>query len=280
MPSGTPGRPDVTPKPWSEATGLGSTDGGTPKMARRSSLHDSAEMSYSRVREALPASREVLSTCGQPPDQPGVDGPQTDVLDRYPDGQVIENPSHLGRREHRVDPQRGPFPDQTTGIRVQRFSAPVGAAAILPADHRAERARRCCACQPTTVSRWVDNAIPTIWTSHRPDRHADGLDHAGPDPVGVLLDPTRMRRGDADRRGAGGDDVTACADQDRLGVGGALVDRQDHRPLVRSGFDESARVIEYSVANGLRNRELRTSPCRPSSTSPSRGEHRCQERGR
>src|SRR3954452_12074038 len=55
--SGTRGTVLVVPKPASDATAAGSVVAGTPKTASRSLLQSSRAMSYSRVREALPASQ-------------------------------------------------------------------------------------------------------------------------------------------------------------------------------------------------------------------------------
>ena len=105
VPSGTSGTPLVVPKPWSEATAAGKVGAGRPKISSRSAFQSSAVMSYSSVREALPASQR----CSAPPvscqtNQESTVPSRTSSIGT-PLRAVVEQPPHLGRREHRVDPQ-------------------------------------------------------------------------------------------------------------------------------------------------------------------------------
>ena len=82
--------------------------------------------------------------------------------------------------------------------------------------------------QPTTDSRCVDSATPTILASSAPRKAgAHRLEHARPDALGVLLDPARARRGNPDRSAAATDQLAVRADESGFRIRRPLVDCQD-----------------------------------------------------
>ncbi len=167
-------------------------------------------MSYSRVREALPASSVPFPSVSRQISQESTVPTQTSA-GATPAGNR-EQPAELGGREHRVDPQPGPAADHRVVVRGR--SARGTTAAVRTS------------CQPITGPAAVPSAGPRPrptragWTEPRRDRSSssDRVDcgqapldrgqHAGPDQLGVLLDPPRTRVRDADR---GGPDRTTFA---------------------------------------------------------------------
>ena len=94
-------------------------------------------MSYSRVREALPASHR----CWAPPVSCQTNHestvPRRTSSARHRSRQV-EQPPHLGCGEHRVDPQTRSRVHQPSILLAEGLTAPGRRTPVLPADHRAQ----------------------------------------------------------------------------------------------------------------------------------------------
>ena len=109
---------------------------GSPKTSSSSLFQSSAVMSYSGVREALPASHEVLGAAGQLPDQPRVDGSDSYI----PNGTIRQwstaIASSVRRTSRRPAALFGRY--QLPILLIEGLTAPVRRTAVLPSDHRAQ----------------------------------------------------------------------------------------------------------------------------------------------
>ena len=134
-----PGKPATTPKPRSDASGVGRTNRGTPKMSKRSGCQSSSVMSYSRVPEALPASQRWAV----PPVNCQISQESTVPTRTSASGTSVGRWSRIQRifgcREHGVHLQCRPSAHEVMGRGVERGGTPGGGATILPADRRPER---------------------------------------------------------------------------------------------------------------------------------------------
>ena len=247
-------------------------------------------MSYSRVREALPASVTCRCAAGQPPDQPGVDGPDADVGERRAGRQMVEQPAHLGRGEHRVDPQSGPAADQR---RRPPGRGPVAAPARRcgrPASRSPGRAaRRCCGRQPTTDSRWVDSATADqVEVAGIADRQAPPIAVSTLDQISSASCSTHPGRGCATPTGAEPTATHAAGAVDQHGLACWSCPGRWPRPrVIADSFRTPGRyrltkrtrcAREYAVSNryAMSNGDL----ARGHAPTPRHHQHRRQERGR
>jgi hypothetical protein len=149
--------------------------------------------------------------------QERVDGPQAHALAAV----GVEEPAGLRGAEHGVEREAA---DRADLVRVLAQRAGVRAL-VLPAEHGAERLARSAVPQQQRLALRAQADGGDRPAVAEALRHG-GL-HAGPDLLGVLLDPARPRRREADRRGAAGDDLAGGVHEHRLGGARALVDRQD-----------------------------------------------------
>ena len=201
---------------------------------------------------------------GEPADQPGVDRAGADVASsrRQPPG--VEQPAQLGGGEHRVEREaRARATSGSAPVGAQRSHAGAVRASCQPISGPAgaPSSRR----QTTADSRWLDSASASGCASGACARHcAHGGHHAGPDLLGVLLDPARPRVRAADRRSPAGDDRAVVADEHGLGARGALVDRRGQR----------GHVV------GPAPSELVAASAMPSAVSPKRSKQRLGRAGR
>ncbi len=129
---------------------------------------------------------------GQLPDQPGVDRADRQiVVDR--NVTVGQQPFGLGSREVRVEDQAGSFPDETEVAGRGEFVAPLGGTTILPHDRVAVRRAGRSVPGEDGFALVGDSDGRHVVDAHGADHLVQGVAGGGPDLVGVVLDPTRLR---------------------------------------------------------------------------------------
>ena len=132
-------------------------------------------------------------TAGQLPDQPGVDGADRQiVVDR--DVTVGQQPFDLRSREVRVEDQPGPFPHEAEMPGCDEFVAALRGATVLPDDRVAVG----------HTGRSVPGEDGFALVGDPDGRHGvdadvgnhmvQGVAGRSPDLVGIVLDPSRLRK--------------------------------------------------------------------------------------
>ena len=140
---------------------------------------------------------------------------------------LVEQPAGLERGEHRVEREPGAGQDVVALARVLELVGAAGGALVLPAQGRTQRAQGGALPEHDRLALDAEAHPDDARAGHLRQARGDGLLHAGPQRVGVLLDPARAGVRLRDRHRGLGHDRAGAVDQHRLGRAGALVDRQE-----------------------------------------------------
>ena len=164
------------------------------------------------------------------PGKPAVDGADAEFARRRARRAVRDRRQHAGklrRREHRIHRQPGQSGNARGVARGAQIAAKRFRAPILPAHQRRER---------LAVAPLPDqHRLALIADRHRRYRRAAALRqavgyrllHRLPDSQRVLLRQPRLRMRQRQRLTAARHDAALAIDGDRLGIGGAFVNRQN-----------------------------------------------------
>ena len=169
---------------------------------------------------------------GQPPDQVGIDGAESELaaLGALAGAfDVVEDPANLGRRKKRVEQQSGLARHHFLVTRGPQAVGDAGGAAILPDDGIVDRL----AGRPVPDNRrlaLVGDADGSNFGGGQPGLLEGGLHRpkAGrPDLLGHVLDPARRRKMLGKLHLAQADDLLQIVEDDGAARGRALVDGED-----------------------------------------------------
>ncbi len=172
----------------------------------------------------------AAGSSGEVPEHPCVHRAEGESrIERHPS--FTEEPSHLRRREVRVEHQPGPLPDQGKVAFVLERLTVRGGPPVLPHDRPSER----------TTAPLVPRHDRLALIGHTERGHhkvavaetagdlAEGGLHGGPDLVGIVLHPTGLGEVLGELAVGEVDHPRPLVDDERPHPGGAGVDRHRHR---------------------------------------------------
>ena len=221
------------------------------ELARPGQLTDVVEQRAARVRRV----GGVHPTAGEPVQDPRVDRAEREVRPGL-DAAFPQQPGELRGREVRVEHEPGAPSNERLQARLAVRVAVGGGSAVLPDDGAVHRSPGRAAPHDDRLT-LVRDADARHGLARGRGRRGDLRKRGegrGPDLLGIVLDPTRLRKvlGELALRAA--QDLTVLVDRQRPGAGGPRVDAEDdrHQPPVSAGTSTAAAGVSLASSRAMR----------------------------